>query len=81
MSFSDHMELKTFSEASCIYNLRTGGKSFSKMLLLKVCESFLYRHNTETWSAKVWICFEKKQFKILIVSSPKKYSFFRSSFK
>ena len=59
MSFSDHVEWKTFSEASCVYNLRTGGKSFSKMLLLKVCESFLYRHNTETWSAKVWICFEK----------------------
>ena len=40
MSFSDYMEWKTLIEASYIYNINTGGKSFSRLLLLKDCESF-----------------------------------------
>ena len=51
ISFSDYMEWKTFIESNCIDNVHTIGKSFSRLLLLKVCESFLLRHSTQTWSA------------------------------
>ena len=51
ISFSDYMEWKTFIESNCIDNVHTIGKSFSRLLLLKVCESFLLRHSTQSWSA------------------------------
>ena len=51
ISFSDYMEWKTLIEANFIDNIHTVGKSFSRLLLLKVCESFLLKHSTETWSA------------------------------
>ena len=34
------MEQKTFTEASCVYNIRTEEKTFLQRLVLKVCESF-----------------------------------------
>ena len=56
---SFHMELKSFTEASCTNNIKHWRKSFLNLLLLKVCELFHYRSRKITCSIVwfVWVFF------------------------
>ena len=58
MSFSYHIEWKTFIEAICTSIIHTGEKTL-QLPLLKVCGSFLFRQSKKTrgilWS--VWVFF------------------------
>ena len=58
MSFSYHIEWKTFIEASCTNNIYTGEKTFCSCVFL-LCGSFPFRQSKKTrgiiWS--VWVFF------------------------
>ena len=51
MSYSYHMEEKTFVETSCTNNIILW-KSFVQLLLLKVCETFPFR---QSWKLVVYL--------------------------
>ena len=64
------MEQKTFIEASCIYNIHTGGKTFLQLLLLKVCESFRFG---QIKKLEVYFCLHESSFTFIEKRVPNKH--------
>ena len=71
MSANYHMEQKTSMVASCTSKHTYPRESFLQLLLLKVCESFVFRQSKKTykvlWLAWVFLGFKEKRRPINIV--------------
>ena len=65
MPSSNHMKEETFMEASFINDIHTWDRLFLQLLLLKACETFLFRQCRKVcsilWSVSVFFAFLEKR--------------------